>query len=196
MSTTVRNLLDAAILYLSDTDKAADYTTACLPMATQIVSELMTKGIGVEHFFYDTECPGEAGTAAATDTYIPVKLPDDITDGDQVISVGMSYYPPDWVFRIKTIDGVRYLLAPPCYSGPVRIEYAPAVPDFTSFTDAIPLSDRAVRGVAAYGLAALLSLDTDQSLTTYFEQKYAEAKRDWQARNPTVARHIRTVYAC
>ena len=196
MATTVQQFLAKAVAMIDDTQNLGDYNTGYFAQVSQVVGELMRLRIGIGEKVFTIDI-GNDYTPAYTPTdadYKPITLPTALTSDEQILSVYMSEYGDNYPCDTEFIGNRFYLLIPVDYRGQLSVRYMTIAPTFTALTETIPLTDQAINAVGAYGLAALLSVSNNPMLTTYFEQKYATAKREWKRPSKVNTTQIIDVY--
>jgi hypothetical protein len=186
----VQDLINKAVRLIGDYINITNYGTNSLDSVSQIVAELMRLEIGVKAKEYIAET-GDAPYETSDAHYIPVALPADLTNDDQIISV--TLYDAYKDVKTETHDGALYLLVNADYAGCITVIYTDAPPNFTAVNDVLPLSDAAVNTVASWGLAELFSLTNAPMYTDYMSAKYREAKNSWRKRDYNPKR-VKAVY--
>ena len=183
---TVQDLLNYTVRLMGDYANIADYGSESYPAVTSVVGELMRLRVGLQDsaYKYTVDSTFTPAYTTTVDDSIPIPLPTAITTADQIVFIGFSpLYEKEYYPELEEDSGAYYLLAPDDYYGEILVRYMASPTTFANSTDVIGISEDAATAVAAYGIAALLSLHHTPELVSFFEQKYIEAKTRWQKRS-------------
>jgi hypothetical protein len=106
--------------------------------------------------------------------YVEKQMPADFHSIDQIVNEYGKIYAQNGSYKW---EGKNKLFVNYYYEGRIRITYKPVPLLITNLTDTLQLDDVTARTILPYGLAAHLMLDENDSLASFFNQRYEELKR-------------------
>lgn len=169
---TVQDLIKLAVALIDDSPKINDYyNSETYGKVTMVISELVSKGIGIKVKTYIAS-PGSPDYTPDDENYTPIALPNDLTAEEQIEYV-------DVPSKTETHDGSLYLLVPRLWTQDVSVLYKPRVTAFASKDEELPITDEAALNVAVYGLAEMLAVGNAEEWLDRYTAKYIQAKREW-----------------
>lgn len=124
-------------------------------------------------------------------TYFKLQMPSDFRSLDQITEESpIQGYDKCGNFKW---EGFKNLYVNYNYEGDIRIIYKPIPADITQITDTLEVDDVTAQAITYYGAARLATFE-NQSLVSYFEQKYNELKEELSRGAPVESESIIDVY--
>lgn len=123
--------------------------------------------------------------------WIKKQMPSDFSNVDKIVREYSDIYENDSNFKW---EGKRDLYINYEWEGNIRIVYVPTPSILTSLSDSLVVDDITSRTKLPYYLAGMLMIDENQTLASYYLDKFNELKSEIDPPTPSSEQNIQDVY--